>query len=236
MPIRFRQKSIFIQMNQKTAILIFAQTASEECKNKYFPKGMELFSELNTQALKIVEKTSLPYFIFSEKNQTGDTFGERYTNAIEAVFNKGFLSVITIGNDCPELNTRQLLQAAQNLNESKTTLGPTLDGGFYLLAFHKNLFDKKAFLKLPWQKKSLRKELLKVFESRKAVISNFCYYNDLDSQNDIRYYLAFKNKVSGKILYLIQAFTSSIPNDKVWFFIENNFISTLHNKGSPIVS
>lgn len=223
-------------MKKKTAILIFAQSASLECKNKYFPKGLELFSELNNQALKIVEKTGLPYFIFSENNQKGDTFGERYTNAIEAIFNKGFLNVITIGNDCPELNTSQLLQAAQNLNESKTTLGPTLDGGFYLLAFHKNIFDKKAFLKLPWQKKSLRKELIKVLESKKAVISGFCYYNDLDNQNDIRYYLAFKNKVSGKILNLIQTFTSSIPNDKIWFFIEKNFISILHNKGSPIVS
>jgi glycosyltransferase A (GT-A) superfamily protein (DUF2064 family) len=144
---------IFSTMNSQTAILLFTQTAQEDCKNKHFQNGVELFSILNSQTLKTVKNSQLPFFIFTEKEQKGKTFGERFTNAITQVFKKGYTQIITIGNDCPQLKSEQLIQAAENFLMSKTTIGPTIDGGFYLLAFHKSLFDKNDFLNLPWQKK-----------------------------------------------------------------------------------
>lgn len=220
-------------MNQKTAILIFAQSASVECKNKYFPKGFELFSELNLQLFKKVKKTRLPYFIITEKEQNGTTFGERFTNAIDFVFKKGFSNIITIGNDSPELNHRQLWQAVLSLNKSKTTIGPTFDGGFYLLAFHKSLFDKNAFLKLPWQKKSLRKELVKLLENNGALITTFRFYNDLDNINDTDYYLTHSFTITSEIFRLLQINLISKPNLSSWNSIKSNFTSTSFNKGSP---
>ncbi|MCR9181336.1 MAG: DUF2064 domain-containing protein [Flavobacteriaceae bacterium] len=220
-------------MNQKTAILIFAQSASLECKNKYFPKGLELFSELNHQLFKKVKKTGQPYFIITEKEQNGATFGERFTNAIDFVFKKGFSNIITIGNDSPELNHRQLWQATLNLNESKTTIGPTFDGGFYLLSFHKSLFDKNAFLKLPWQKKSLRKELVKLLENNGALITTFRFYNDLDNINDTDYYLTHNFTITSEIFKLLQINLVSKPNVSSWNSIKSNFTSTSFNKGSP---
>lgn len=226
--------SIFNAMNSKTAILIFAQTAPEECKHKYFNKGKELFTALNLQVIKTVEKTAIPYFIFTEKEQVGKSFGERYANAIETIFNKGYSNIITIGNDCPELKPHQLIRAANNCFESKTTVGPALDGGFYLLAFHKNQFDKEAFLKLPWQKKSLRKELIKLLRSKEAVITTLCFYNDLDNLKDINYYLSHKNTIAEGIFNLLQISTIAIPNSTIWDSIKTNFISTSFNKGSPV--
>lgn len=223
-------------MNQKTAILIFAQSASLECKNKYFPKGLELFSELNHQLFKKVKKTGQPYFIITEKEQNGTTFGERFTNAIDFVFKKGFSSIIAVGNDCPELNSLQLQQAILNLEESKTTIGPTIDGGFYLLALHKNQFNKNAFLNLPWQKKSLRKELFKILKIRKANISILRYYNDLDNFDDIKYYLSHKNNISKEVFLLLQTFNTITFQNNETIFIEKKFVSLHFNKGSPIVS
>jgi len=223
-------------MKKKTAILIFTQTASWECKNKYFPKGLELFSELNNQVLNKVKKTGLPYFIITEKEQKGSTFGERYTNAIEFVFKKGFFNIITIGNDTPELKSQQLNQAAANLNKSKTTIGPTLDGGFYILAISKSQFDKTTFLNLPWQKKSLRKELVKTLESTNTSIITLCFYNDLDSQKDIKHYLSYVNLISKNIFLLIQNIVSLSPKTKGWNVSQNTFTFILFNKGSPLVS
>lgn len=220
-------------MNSKTAILLFAQTASEDCKKKYFLNGRELFSALNIQAHNLVKSSQLPFFIFTEKNQTGKTFGERFTNAIEQVFLKGFDNVITIGNDCPQLKSQQLIEAANNFLKEKTTLGPTLDGGFYLLAIQKKHFDKKAFLNLPWQKQSLRKELIKFLLTKNADIIHFCFYNDLDNVNDVNYYLSHKNSIPEEIYRLFQV---NIPAKPVYFFwnsIKNNFTTTSFNKGSP---
>ncbi len=221
-------------MNSKTAILIFAQTAPEERKHKYFNRGTELFTALNLQVIKTVEKTAIPYFIFTEKEQVGKSFGERFSNAIETIFNMGFSNIITIGNDCPELKPQQLIRAAENCLESKTTIGPALDGGFYLLAIHKNLFNKEAFLKLPWQKKSLRKELINLLKSKEAVITTLCFYNDLDSLKDINYYLSQKNKIAKGIFNLLQISTIAIPNFTVWDAIKTNFTSITFNKGSPV--
>jgi len=223
-------------MNKKTAILIFTQTASLECKNKYFPNGKELFSTLNYEVVNKAKKTGLPFFIITEKEQIGNTFGERYTNAIEFVFKKGFFNIITVGNDTPELTSEQLKQAAANINESKTTIGPTLDGGFYLLTLNKYQFDKNIFLSLPWQKKSLRKELTKFLESKKAKISNLCFYNDLDNQEDIKYYLTSINKISQEVLSLLQSFKRTYLQIRNLFFTENTFFWTFFNKGSPLVS
>ena len=84
-------------MNKGTAILIFANSAEFEAVQKPFRSSETLFDALNEQTIKIVEKTGLPYFHFSEKNQYGATFGERFANAIQSIYDKGFQTVITIG-------------------------------------------------------------------------------------------------------------------------------------------
>tara|TARA_R110000850_G_scaffold254614_1_gene380166 strand:+ start:55927 stop:56592 length:666 start_codon:yes stop_codon:yes gene_type:complete len=220
-------------MNSKTAILLFAQTASEDCKKKYFHNGRELFSALNLQAHKRVKSSQLPYFIFTEKEQTGNTFGERFTNAIEQVFLKGFDNVITIGNDSPQLKTQQLLEAANNCLKEKTTLGPTLDGGFYLLGIQKKHFEKKAFLNLPWQKQSLRKELLKYLMTKNTDIVHFCYYNDLDNLNNSAYYLSNKDTIPEEIYSLLQINVPAIAVFPLLNSIKNILNPTPFNKGSP---
>ncbi len=220
-------------MNSKTAILLFAQTASEDCKKKCFHNGNKLFLTLNLQTLNLVRRSELPFFIYTEKEQKGDTFGERFTNAMEQVFEKGYDNVITIGNDCPQLKIQQLLEAARNCLDDKTTIGPTLDGGFYLLAIQKKHFDKKAFLNLPWQKQSLRKELLKLLLAKNAEITHFCFYNDLDNLNDSNYYLSYKNAIPEEVYRLLQVDVPAIPVYFFWNSIKNNFTTTSFNKGSP---
>jgi hypothetical protein len=65
-------------IRQKTAILIFANSAKHEGHQKSFRKSVALFKELNRQTIQKVKKTKLPFFIFSEKEQSGSNFGERY--------------------------------------------------------------------------------------------------------------------------------------------------------------
>ena len=94
---------------ERTAILIFANTAQFEAEQKAFPSSKMLFDKLNTQILKIVNETGLPYYHFSEKEQIGTTFAERFSNAIAAVFKMGYGQVITVGNDTPHLKAYHIL-------------------------------------------------------------------------------------------------------------------------------
>jgi hypothetical protein len=77
-------------MNQgKTAILVFANNAEKELLSKSI-RSASVFDLLNTETLKTVRKTGLPFYHYSEKEQIGKTFAERFTNAIKSIYDRGY--------------------------------------------------------------------------------------------------------------------------------------------------
>tara|TARA_R110002072_G_scaffold115578_1_gene245896 strand:+ start:307 stop:984 length:678 start_codon:yes stop_codon:yes gene_type:complete len=223
-------------MNKNTAILIFANSAKKEAERKSFLSS-DVFSALNHQTLKTVEKSGIEYFHFSEKNQVGSSFGERFSNAIENIFNKGFKNVITIGNDTPHLKTKHLVDTVHQLEKNDLVLGPSKDGGFYLMGIKKEHFNKETFLKLPWQTSKLQKCITSIVTSKKLHIKFLEILNDLDVLEDIKKILhSFKAipKSVLKILALLictqkEFFVDLTINFKKTFFSPNS------NKGSPLI-
>ena len=132
--------------HNNTAILIFANSALEDASRKAIRSSENLFATLTEQTLKIAKASNLPYFHFTENQQIGNSFGERFTNAIKTVYAQGFDNVITIGNDTPNLTTALLNRAANRLQTEKFILGPSTDGGFYLMGLHKSHFVEGLFL------------------------------------------------------------------------------------------
>ena len=80
-------------MTKKTAILIFSNSAKEDAKRKSFADS-QLFETLTNETINKVKKTGLPYFHFTETQQEGTSFGARFSNAIQTVFDKGFTNII----------------------------------------------------------------------------------------------------------------------------------------------
>ncbi|WP_171032294.1 TIGR04282 family arsenosugar biosynthesis glycosyltransferase [Polaribacter aestuariivivens] len=223
-------------MENKTAILIFANSAEKEVERKSF-LSTEIFSALNRQTLKIVEKSKIKYFLFSEKEQVGNNFGERFSNAIETLFNKGFDNVITIGNDTPHLKVRHLLETEKSLVSNDLVLGPSKDGGFYLMGIKKAHFNKKTFLKLPWQTSRLQKCISTISKSKNLEITFLEILNDLDKSEDIQLIIDSFKKLSISILHLLKRY---IKLQKLFVFatffnIKKVFHAPNFNKGSPIV-
>jgi glycosyltransferase A (GT-A) superfamily protein (DUF2064 family) len=223
-------------MKNKTAILIFANSAEKEAERKTF-LSTEVFSALNTQTLKTVEKSGITYFHFSEKQQVGNNFGERFSNAIETIFNKGFKNVITIGNDTPHLKTHHLINTLLQLEKKDLVLGPSKDGGFYLMGIKKDHFNKETFLKLPWQTNCLHKSIASIANSKKLKISFLEVLNDIDSKEDILLIINSFKEISLSILKLLQKLF--FRNKTVFFeelirFFKTSF-SQNSNKGSPII-
>lgn len=219
----------------KTAILIFAKSAEKEAVSKPFKFSKDVFKALNAKTLHIVKKTGLPYFVFSEKQQIGNTFGERFTNAIQAVYNKGFDSVISVGNDTPHLSLKHLKKTINNLQNHNIVLGPSKDGGFYLMGLKKSQFNAKAFLKLPWQTSTLNRSISKLSASKKVTICYLDVLVDVDSYRDIKTIVhSFKN-VSSVIKQLLLQCISIEKNiiSKLYFCINNLTLKHLFNKGSP---
>jgi rSAM/selenodomain-associated transferase 1 len=66
--------------------------------------------------------------------QTGDGLGERMYNCFHRLCADGFDKVILIGVDTPHLRDEWLDEAEAALDSADVVLGPTDDGGYYLVA------------------------------------------------------------------------------------------------------
>tara|TARA_R110002012_G_scaffold263456_2_gene446504 strand:- start:171569 stop:172258 length:690 start_codon:yes stop_codon:yes gene_type:complete len=225
-----------LNQQSKTAILFFAHSAQEEVKYKYLPKGEELFHTLTNSTLKSLVKTGLPYFHFSENQQIGATFGERFSNAIQAIFEKGFQKVITVGNDTPLLKSQHIVEAAEQLESRHVVLGPSLDGGFYLLGIHKTHFNREQFIDLPWQTSSIKKTILALVRSyndtQVALLANL---SDIDTREDVQRLFNFSSVLPQEIVQLfiliLQEFVWITTRSFLIFRAKKYFI--YFNKGSP---
>jgi rSAM/selenodomain-associated transferase 1 len=65
--------------------------------------------------------------------QVGQDLGERMKNAFAENFELGIEKVVLIGTDCPSLEGKHIIQAFEALDQSDLVLGPTKDGGYYLI-------------------------------------------------------------------------------------------------------
>jgi rSAM/selenodomain-associated transferase 1 len=85
---------------------------------------------------------------YTKRQQFGDDLGERMANAFRELFEQGFKRVLIIGSDCYQLRTDVIENAIEQLKTYQTVIGPTFDGGYYLLgmnSFIPELFKGKAW-------------------------------------------------------------------------------------------
>lgn len=222
---------------KKTAILIFANSARQEAVNKPFSKSSALFDELNKQTLQKVKRSGLPYFLITEEQQIGNSFGERYTNAFKTVFDQGFENVITIGNDTPQLQTSQLIETAQKLEQNPIILGPSKDGGYYLMGLQKSQFSFEAFLNLPWQTSQLTRHIARLLAAKKVKIVFLKTLADIDAVSDIKSVLNGFRNIGFTLKKILLSLFSSEKNTVLYSssFFQNNSKEFHFNKGSPIL-
>ncbi|MEQ8704762.1 MAG: DUF2064 domain-containing protein [Phaeodactylibacter sp.] len=172
---------------QSTALLLFLRNEQDEARCKPLAGSRKasaaLFQRLNRYTLKQARRTGLPFFIIQGDQQVGATFGERFANAYQSVFDLGYERVIAIGNDCPELNTGLLLQAVHQLERRTMVLGPTRDGGAYLIGLQRTAFDRAAFANLPWQTDTVYVALQALADHPIAVLSTSF---DIDKTQTLR--------------------------------------------------
>ena len=167
------------------AILIFSRTAKAEASEKRLlyrdSKKKALASLMINRTKQVAKASGLPTFFYSENLQIGSTFGERFTNAIESIFNKGFEKVIALGNDCLAVSENDILQAAELLEKTPSVLGPSTDGGVYLLGIQKQAFQKEAFLNIDWQTECVFQQLSSLNKNIKILSTK----SDIDTPEDL---------------------------------------------------
>ncbi|WP_179343661.1 TIGR04282 family arsenosugar biosynthesis glycosyltransferase [Winogradskyella ursingii] len=221
--------------NKKTAILIFANSAKKELNSKGI-QSSEVFEILNTETLKTVSKTGLPYFHFSEEEQVGNNFGKRFHNAIKSIFKKGFDQVISVGNDTPHLTTKHILKAVTQFNQTDFVLGPSTDGGYYLMGFKKSHFQKLSFLELAWEKRTLQNSFQHQINHIGASVCHLETLSDLDEASDVDLIFQHFEQLSNRIKSILLKIknVSNFIFESILFSFKLIYPNLYFNKGSPI--
>lgn len=99
---------------------------------------------------------------FNKKVQGGNDLGERMFNAFTILKNEHNEKAVLIGSDCPYLSSSIIDSAFKSLDESDYVLGPTFDGGYYLIGM-KNP-NNLIFSDIEWSKETVfEKTLERIF-------------------------------------------------------------------------
>lgn len=131
---------------------------------------------------------------FDESKQQGHNFASRFTEAFSDLFAQGYEKVISIGNDSPDLTSAHIETALQKLEENELVLGPSTDGGAYLIGIHKSHFNAAVFEAFPWQQENLFASLVADAHTHKQSVFFLSLLNDLDTAEDVFAYAKINAK------------------------------------------
>jgi rSAM/selenodomain-associated transferase 1 len=118
--------------------------------------------------------------------QTGNDLGERLKNAFDNAFKEGFSKVVAIGSDSPDLPEDFLRQAFKELDSYDAVIGPSSDGGYYLVGFSQKSFLPEAFDNMSWSSDSVFEQTLRVLKRNRQSVHLLPLWHDVDTAADLK--------------------------------------------------
>lgn len=117
--------------------------------------------------------------------QRGRDLGERLRNGLADVFEKGYKSAMAIGSDTPDLPEDILLQGRTALESHDVIIGPSPDGGYYLIGFRRSAFLPEAFEGIKWSADTVYLETVRKLEASGQSIHVLPVWWDIDTFDDL---------------------------------------------------
>lgn len=117
--------------------------------------------------------------------QTGNNLGERLEAAFGGAFADGFRKVVLIGSDSPDLPAGQLKEALDALEKADAVLGPSLDGGYYLIGFRAGRLLHEAFTGIEWGTATVFERTMQVLAEHAFNVHVLPLWRDIDTYADL---------------------------------------------------
>lgn len=126
---------------------------------------------------------------FEKKLQKGGNLGERMQHAFREAFAEDYSKIVIIGSDCAEITAEVIGQAYRKLEDYDLVVGPSADGGYYLLGM--NYFYPELFDDIAWSTSDVLSATLAKAEKLNLSLALLPKLNDVDNRKD---WLAVKDK------------------------------------------
>jgi rSAM/selenodomain-associated transferase 1 len=119
---------------------------------------------------------------FQKKLQKGNDLGERMQHAFEMAFKEGYEKVVIVGSDLFDLKAVHIENAFKALENHNLVIGPSLDGGYYLLGM--KVLHPAVFKNKQWGTDSVLETTLKNLEQENVKLLEAL--NDIDTFEDLQ--------------------------------------------------
>ena len=198
-------------LSQNNALVLFAKAPiAGEVKTRLQPEitpensarlqeamikdSISLMSEINNVEkiiyfLPIEKKYVFEKFIdglpFHLNCQNGIDLGKKMENSFHDLFNKGFFRVVVIGTDSPTLPKEYISKAFIDLNKADLVIGPSIDGGYYLIGFKEKVLP--VFSPVEWGSNKVLLQTEELIKKHNLKLSLLPVHYDIDTIEDLRY-------------------------------------------------
>jgi uncharacterized protein len=122
---------------------------------------------------------------YSYMPQQGKDLGERMKNAFRETFSEGFAKVLLIGSDIPDL-TCTIIEEAYEFDNYDAVIGPSLDGGYYLIGFKYDTFSPEIFEGMHWGTDRIFRDTMDVLRKKRYRVHILPEKRDIDTLEDLR--------------------------------------------------
>lgn len=122
--------------------------------------------------------------------QQGEDLGSRMEHAFASMHAHSFTDIILVGSDIPALNSNLLQKAFSELNKHDVVLGPTEDGGYYLIGMKEEVFHNLAnhlFHDIPWSTEKVYSLSAKRISRAGYTFASLPTLRDIDQYSDLLY-------------------------------------------------
>ena len=192
-------------MNAKKALIILTKNPelgkvkTRLAKTIGDEKALEVYKKLVLHTYKITANLNVDKFVFYSDNietddiwdanlfvkalQQGSNLGDRMNAAFEHVFNLNYKSVCIIGSDCYELNADIIDTAFLQLEATNCMIGPTFDGGYYLLGL--NNLQPELFKNIEWSTETVFDATVNICKKLHLSTSYLVKLNDVDVEKEV---------------------------------------------------
>ncbi len=118
--------------------------------------------------------------------QRGRDHPDRLKCAFEDMFSKGAGRVVVMASDNPDLPAEFMVLASEALEHSDAILGPTSDGGYYLVGFRKETFVPDAFSGIDWSTERVGSQTAGKIREAGRSLAVLPAWHDVDTVQDLR--------------------------------------------------
>jgi rSAM/selenodomain-associated transferase 1 len=117
-------------------------------------------------------------------SQVGHALGERMHTLFQQAFSRGHQQVVLIGSDSPTLPRKIVENAFQSLKNHAVVLGPSADGGYYLVGASHDV--PPIFERIDWGGPQVWQQTVRCLERNNIKFAQLPEWYDVDELNDLR--------------------------------------------------